>query len=68
MKKRKSTIGLEVCWAARQILTDGNALDWRKIRCMTNMRKENFKACVPYLTGMLMSVSRADCEFVVING
>ncbi|MCC8152303.1 MAG: TniQ family protein [Lachnospiraceae bacterium] len=39
----------EVVWAARQIMQDGGVLNWKHIRNLTNMRKSNFLACLPYL-------------------
>lgn len=36
-------------WAARQIMQDGDVLNWKHIRNLTNMRKSNYLACLPYL-------------------
>ena len=40
----------EVVWAARLILSSEVSLTWRRMRELTNMRKANLKACVPYLS------------------
>ncbi|MBB5336415.1 hypothetical protein HNR32_001563 [Pectinatus brassicae] len=39
----------EVAWAARQIEDSGVTLTWRKIRDLTNMRRRDFEACLPYV-------------------
>ena len=43
----------EVVWAAYKILEEGQPFSWRRIRNLTNMRPVNFKACLPYLDGMV---------------
>lgn len=39
----------EVAWAVQKILTEGQPLNWKHIRNLTNMRNENFQVCKPYL-------------------
>lgn len=39
----------KVVWAVQKILTEGQPLNWKHIRNLTNMRNENFQACKPYL-------------------
>ena len=39
----------EVVWAANQLRTAGVPLVWRRIRELTNMRPQNFRACLPYI-------------------
>lgn len=39
----------KVVWAAKRTLNEGNLLNWRRIRDLTNMRKVNFSACLPYI-------------------
>lgn len=39
----------KVVWAVQRILSEGQPLNWKHIRDLTNMRKENFQACKPYL-------------------
>ena len=39
----------EVVWAVNHIIREGHTLNWKQIRNLTNMRKENFVKCVPYL-------------------
>ncbi|SFL97701.1 TniQ family protein [Pelosinus propionicus] len=39
----------EVAWAARQIKDSGITLTWRKVRDLTNMRRRDFEACLPYI-------------------
>lgn len=40
----------EVVWAANQIIASRSTLVWRRVRELTNMRRKNFEACVPYLS------------------
>lgn len=39
----------EVVWAVRQVQKSGGVLVWRRIRDLTNMRRIDFEACLPYL-------------------
>lgn len=39
----------EVVWAVKCILREGNTLNWKHIRSLTNMRKQDLIRCVPYL-------------------
>lgn len=39
----------EVVWAVNHILREGNTLNWKHIRSLTNMRKQDLIRCVPYL-------------------
>ena len=39
----------EVVWAVNHIITEGNRLNWKQIRNLTNMRKQDLIKCVPYL-------------------
>ena len=39
----------EVAWAARQVEDSGVTLTWRKVRNLTNMRRRDFEACMPYI-------------------
>ena len=39
----------EVVWAVNKITGDGNMLNWKHVRNLTNMRKCNLIACIPYL-------------------
>ena len=40
----------EVVWAANQLREAGVPLVWRRIRELTNMRPQNYRACLPYVT------------------
>ena len=40
----------EVVWAANQLRITGVPLVWHRIRDLTNMRPQNFRACLPYVT------------------
>lgn len=40
----------EVVWAVNHILREGNTLNWKHIRNLTNMRKQDLMRCVPYLS------------------
>lgn len=35
----------EVIWAVNKILLEDDNVNWKKIRCLTNIRKENFQQC-----------------------
>lgn len=39
----------EVVWAVNKIIREGDVLNWKHIRNLTNMRKCDFIACMPYL-------------------
>lgn len=39
----------EVVWAVNKIIREGDVLNWKHIRNLTNMRKCDFIACIPYL-------------------
>lgn len=36
-------------WAANQLMAAGSPVVWRRIRELTNMRPENYRACLPYV-------------------
>lgn len=40
----------EVVWAVKKILSEGQVLNWKHIRSLTNMRKCDFVACHPYIS------------------
>lgn len=37
----------EVVWAVNKILNEGQVLNWKHIRNLTNMKKQNFSLCFP---------------------
>lgn len=39
----------ETVWAYRKLVEEGTAVNWKQIRSLTNMRKEDFLRCQPYL-------------------
>ncbi|WP_196599612.1 TniQ family protein [Pectinatus frisingensis] len=39
----------EVVWAIRQVEDSAATLTWRKVRDLTNMRRSDFEACLPYI-------------------
>ena len=39
----------EVAWIAKQIINNGESLNFTKLRCVTNARRENLIACISYL-------------------
>ena len=49
----------EVAWAVHQVEDGGAALTWRKVRDLTNMRRRDFEACLPYISDY------ADSELIV---
>ncbi|WP_019553426.1 TniQ family protein [Propionispira raffinosivorans] len=40
----------EVAWAAHQVEDTSDDLTWRKVRDLTNMRRRDFEACLPYIS------------------
>lgn len=42
----------EIVWAVGKIQNEGKAPTWKQIRVLTNMRKANILACMPYLKAM----------------
>ncbi|MDE6282072.1 MAG: hypothetical protein K2M15_09895, partial [Oscillospiraceae bacterium] len=48
----------EVVWATNQLIAAGSPLVWRRIRELTNMRPENYRACLPYVANY------ADAEMI----
>ncbi len=46
----------EVAWAVRQLEDRGATLTWRKVRDLTNIRRRDFEACLPYIS------EYAECE------
>lgn len=47
----------EIVWAVRQVQKNGDVLVWRRIRDLTNMRRKDFEACLPYIDAVV------DAEF-----
>ncbi len=41
----------EVVWAVKKVLSEGQVLNWKHIRSLTNMRKKDLLACIPYVHG-----------------
>ena len=39
----------EVVWAVNKVLCEGQVLNWKHIRNLTNMRKKDLLACIPYV-------------------
>lgn len=39
----------EVVWAVNKILNEGQVLNWKHVRNLTNMRKRDLIACIPYV-------------------
>lgn len=39
----------ETVWAVEHIMREGQTLNWKQIRNLTNMRKKDFEKCMPYL-------------------
>ncbi len=40
----------ELVWAVRQVMDTGAAVTWRKVRDLTNMRRRDYEACLPYVS------------------
>lgn len=43
----------EVVWAVYKILEEGQPFSWKRVRNLTNMRRVNFEACLPYIDEMV---------------
>lgn len=43
----------ETAWAVRKIQREGKPLNWKRIRSLTNMKRENFNACLSYLENFM---------------
>jgi len=39
----------EIVWAVQKIQKEGKTPNWKQVRTLTNMRKDNVLACLPYL-------------------
>lgn len=39
----------EIMWAVGKIQKEGKILNWKQVRVLTNMRKDNIMSCLPYL-------------------
>lgn len=39
----------EMIWAVHKIQKEGKDLNWKQVRTLTNMRKDNVLSCLPYL-------------------
>lgn len=40
---------LEIVWAYNKIMREGQVMNWKHIRTLTNMRKKDLLTCMPYL-------------------
>ena len=40
---------LEVVWAYKKIMREGQVMNWKHIRMLTNMRRKDLMTCMPYL-------------------
>lgn len=40
---------LEIVWAYNKIVREGQVMNWKHIRMLTNMRKKDLSTCMPYL-------------------
>ena len=47
----------EVIWAINKIQNDGISLNWKQVRVLTNMRKANLIATLPYLEEMDLDIA-----------
>ena len=39
----------ELVWTVHKIQKEGKILNWKQVRTLTNMRKDNVLVCLPYL-------------------
>lgn len=49
MESQEEYWAREIIWAANRIIKEGQPFNWTHLRRLTNMRPENFQACIPYL-------------------
>ena len=42
----------KVIWAVQKILKEGQTLNWKKVRTLTNIRRTNFISCLPHISEM----------------
>ncbi|HHX24564.1 MAG TPA: hypothetical protein GX723_11275, partial [Thermoanaerobacterales bacterium] len=40
----------EVIWAVQKILKEGQVLNWKRVRTLTNIRRVNFESSLPYIS------------------
>lgn len=40
---------IEVAWAVKRLVNQGSVINWKHLRELTNMRKQNLSACLVYL-------------------
>lgn len=45
----------ELVWAANKVQSEGKVLNWKQVRTLTNMRKNNALACLTYLKNIAES-------------
>lgn len=39
----------EMVWAVRQVMAAGGSVTWHRVRELTNMRRKDYEACLPYI-------------------
>lgn len=55
----------EVIWAVDKIIREGQVLNWKHIRNLTNMRKRDCIACLPYLDRLAdVKITKMICDLV----
>jgi hypothetical protein len=54
----------EVVWAINKIIREGQPLNWRHIRSLTNMRKRDLVACLPYLNDINLKIAKQIEEII----
>lgn len=42
----------KVVWAVQKILKEGQVLNWKRVRTLTNIRRTNFISCLPHISEM----------------
>ena len=58
----------EVVGAANQLSAAGSPLVWRRIRELTNMRPENYRACLPYVTNYADEEMIDQLRYIIKDG
>ncbi len=47
--KPTGILGNGSCMGGKKVISEGKTLNWKNVRTLTNMRRDNLKSCIPYL-------------------
>jgi hypothetical protein len=54
----------ETVWAVNKVLSEGQPLNWKHVRSLTNMRKKDLVACLPYLNDIDLNIAKQIEEII----